>query len=540
MSARPAVVYLVGAGPGDPGLMTARSLELIASADAIYYDRLIPPGALDGARPGAELVYVGKRPGDVPVDRRPHGHRSTGTSVPQEETNGRLVEAARAGKSVVRLKGGDPFVFGRGGEEGEVLRAAGVEFEVVPGVTAGVAASAYAGIPVTHRDDASAVAFVTGHEDPEKGETSLDWESLARFPGTLVFYMGVKRLADNAAALIAAGRDANEPAAAVERGTMEGQRTVAATLGTLAEAVEREGIGAPALIVVGPVVERREALAWLERRPLHGRRVVVTRARAQASGLAATLRDLGAEVVELPAIRIEPRIESEEVRRAVERVGDGDYALICLTSPNGVLLLFEALREAGLDARALGKTPKQPRVGGGGSGGVGEVSAAGRTTVAAIGPGTARALAEHGVVADVMPERFVAEAMVEALEDVDLDGKRVLVARAAEARDVLPDALRERGAEVDVVALYETVREEPAEETIEAAQSADYVTFTSSSTVHNLTEALGDRFPAAARIVSIGPITSEAARDAGLEVAVEAERHDIDGLVEGLLADANG
>ena len=520
--ARAGVVYLVGAGPGDPGLMTARSLELIASVDTIFYDRLIPPGALDGARSDAELVYVGKAPGKP--------------SVPQDEIGAQLVEAARAGKSVVRLKGGDPFVFGRGGEEGEVLRDAGVEFEVVPGVTAGVAASAYAGIPVTHRDDASAVAFVTGHEDPEKAETALDWEALARFPGTLVFYMGVRRLRDNAAALIAAGRDADEPAAAVERGTMEGQRTVVATLATLADAVEREGVGAPALIVVGPVVGRRDALAWLERRPLHGKRVVVTRARAQASGLAATLRGLGAEVVELPAIRIEPRIGGDEVRRAAERLGAGKYSLVCLTSPNGVRLLFEAMKDKGLDARALGKGPELQQAGEAGSGRSGEGPAG--ATIAAIGPGTARALAEHGISADIVPERFVAEALVEALADIDIEGRRVLVARAAEARDVLPDALRERGAEVDVVTLYETVREALSDEAVEAAQSADYVTFTSSSTVRNLTEALGDRFPAAARIVSIGPITSEAARDAGLEVSVEAERHDIDGLVAALLADA--
>jgi uroporphyrinogen III methyltransferase/synthase len=559
------VVYLVGAGPGDPGLMTARALELIAAADAIFYDRLIPSGALDGARPDANLVYVGKAPArDVPVVGHHSGHSITGTSESQGEINDLLVEAARTGKIVVRLKGGDPFVFGRGGEEGEALREAGVEFEVVPGVTAGVAATAYAGIPVTHRDDASAVAFVTGHEDPEKGETALDWEALARFPGTLVFYMGVKRLAQNAAALIAAGRDAEEPAAAIERGTMEGQRTVVATLGTLAEAVEREGIGAPALIVVGPVVERREALAWLERRPLHGRRIVVTRARAQASGLAATLRGLGAEVVELPAIRIEPRIESEEVRQAVERIGE--YALICVTSPNGAHLLFEALDAAGLDARALSPAPMRPKkqqvregkassgadkaqsqggadpapdasAGAGAGAGV-ETSVPPQTTIAAIGPGTARALAEHGIVADVVPERFVAEALVEALAPVEVEGRRVLVARAAEARDVLPDALRKRGAEVDVVALYETVREAPEPEAVEAAQSADYVTFTSSSTVRNLTEALGDRFPSQARIVSIGPITSEAARAAGLAVAVEAERHDVDGLVEALLTDA--
>jgi uroporphyrinogen III methyltransferase / synthase len=498
-AARPGVVYLVGAGPGDPGLMTARSLELIAAADSIFYDRLIPPGALDGAREDAELVYVGKQPG--------------APSVPQEEIGERLIEAARGGRSVVRLKGGDPFVFGRGGEEAEALREAGVEFEVVPGITAGVAASAYAGIPVTHRDEASAVAFVTGHEDPEKEATALDWEALARFPGTLVFYMGVKRLAENAAALIEAGRDPGEPAAAIERGTMAGQRTVSATLATIAEAVEREEIGAPALIVVGPVAARRERLVWLERRPLHGRRVVVTRARAQASGLAATLRALGAEVIELPAIRIEPRIGSPEVRNAIASIGE--YSLICLTSPNGVQLLFETLAVQGRDARALAGA-----------------------TVAAIGLGTARALAERGIVADVVPERFVAEALVEALASIEVEGRRVLVARAADARDVLPDALRERGATVDVVALYETVREEPSTEAVTAAQEADYVTFTSSSTVTNLTAALGDRFPPSARVVSIGPVTSEAARAAGLKVHAEAERHDIDGLLDALLADA--
>jgi uroporphyrinogen III methyltransferase / synthase len=526
LAARPGIVYLVGAGPGDPGLMTARSLDLIGSADAIYYDRLIPPGALDGAREDAELAYVGKAPGKP--------------SLPQEEIAERLVEAARAGKSVVRLKGGDPFVFGRGGEEGEALREAGVEFELVPGITAGVAASAYAGIPVTHRDDASAVAFVTGHEDPEKEESALDWEALARFPGTLVFYMGVKRLGDNAAALIAAGRDADEPAAAVERGTMEGQRTVVATLSTLAAAVERDEVKAPALIVVGPVVARRESLAWLERRPLHGRRIVVTRARAQASGLAKTLRSLGAEVVELPAIRIEPRIESGEVKRAVERIGE--YALIVLTSPNGVRLLFEAIGNAGLDARAL-SSPEKQQVGEVESGATANANTmtvplnAG-TTVAAIGPGTARALSRCGISADIVPERFVAESLVESLAKVELSGRRVLVARAAEARDVIPEHLKGRGAEVDVVALYETVREEPSAAAIEAAQAADYVTFTSSSTVRNLTEALGERFPKAARIVSIGPVTSETARDAGLEVDVEAERHDIDGLVAALLGDS--
>jgi uroporphyrinogen III methyltransferase/synthase len=492
-------VYLVGAGPGDPGLMTARALELIGTAETIFYDRLIPPGALDGARDDAELVYVGKAPGKP--------------SVPQEEIEERMVAAAKAGRSVVRLKGGDPFVFGRGAEEGEALRAAGVEFEVVPGVTAGIAASAYAGIPVTHRDDASAVAFVTGHEDPEKDETALDWEALASFPGTLVFYMGVKNLARNAVALIEAGRDGGEPAAAIERGTMDGQRVVVATLGTLADAVEREGIVAPALIVVGAVAARREALAWLECRPLHGRRVVVTRARAQASGLARRLRGLGAEVIELPAIRIDPLLEAPEVQEAAAEIGR--YSLVCLTSPNGVRLLFEALRAAGRDSRALAGA-----------------------TVAAIGPGTARALARVGIEADVVPERFVAEGLIEALDGVEVSGRRVLVARAADARDVLPEWLKGKGAEVEVVALYETVREEPDPSAVEAALEADYVTFTSSSTVRNLTEALGDRFPGSARVISIGPVTTEAAAQAGLEVAVEAERHDIEGLVAALLQDA--
>jgi uroporphyrinogen III methyltransferase/synthase len=430
----------------------------------------------------------------------------------QEEIHRELVERVQGGQSVVRLKGGDPFVFGRGAEEAEALRAEGLEFEIVPGVTAGVAAPAYAGIPVTHRDDASAVAFVTGHEDPEKPETALDWAALAAFPGTLVLYMGVKNLPDIARRLAEAGRDPGEPAAAVERGTLPGQRTVTATLGTLAAEVESEGLRAPAILLFGPVAARRERVAWLERRPLFGKRVVVTRARAQASGLAHTLTELGAEVVELPAIRIEPRTETAEVRAAIEALHT--YALVCLTSPNGVRILFDAMAAAGRDARALSQSQ-----------------------VAAIGPATARALRERGVIADVVPERSIAEALVEALADVPVEGKPVLVARAAEARDVLPDALRERGAEVDVLPLYETVRETPPPEALEAALEADYVTFTSSSTVTNLLGVTDGKLPSGARVVSIGPVTSATAREAGLEVAVEAERHDPDGLVEALLAD---
>jgi uroporphyrinogen III methyltransferase/synthase len=500
MSARPGVVYLVGAGPGDPGLVTMRALELLESADVVFYDRLIPAGILAHTRDDAELVYVGKQPGDAAVE--------------QDEIGSLMVKRARAGRSVVRLKGGDPFVFGRGGEEAEALAEAGVQFEVVPGVTAGVAAPAYAGIPVTHRDDASAVAFVTGHEDPDKDETAIDWDALARFPGTLVLYMGVKNLPEIAKRLAGAGRDPAEPAAAIERGTHSGQRTVTATLAELPRAVADAGLRPPAILLFGPVASRRDAISWLEHRPLHGRRVVVTRARAQASGLAATLRGLGAEVVELPAIRIEPRTDSAEVRDAVAALHT--YAVVCLTSPNGVHLLFEAMAEQGRDARALAAAQ-----------------------VAAIGPGTAAALAEHGVTADVVPERSVTESLVEALAEIDVRGKPALVARAAEARDLLPKALAERGADVDVVALYDTVREDPDPDAVDAAEHADYVTFTSSSTVRNFLDAVGDRFPRQARIVSIGPVTTETVREAGHDVHVEAERHDPAGLVEALVADAS-
>jgi uroporphyrinogen III methyltransferase / synthase len=494
-------VYLVGAGPGDPGLMTARALELIAAADAILYDRLIPDVALAGARPDAELRYVGKGPGTP--------------SMPQEEINSLLIELATADRTVVRLKGGDPFVFGRGGEEALALAEAGIPFEVVPGVTAGVAAPAYAGIPVTHRDDASAVAFVTGHEDPGKPESALDWEALARFPGTLVFYMGVRNLPLIAERLTAAGRSPAEPAAVVGRGTLPEQRTVSSTLADISTQVEEAGLGPPAVMVVGPVAVLRERLAWLERRPLFGRTVLVTRARAQASGLAARLRVLGAEVVEAPAIRIEPRPYAGEVRAAAEAIGE--YALVILTSPNGAALLMDALGAAGRDARALAGA-----------------------TVAAIGPGTAAELARRGIRADVVPERSVAESLVEALADAPVAGRRVLLARAAEARDLLPQALRERGADVDLVALYDTVPEALGDAELEGVARAEYVTFTSSSTVRFLAQALDGRvaLPASARVVSIGPVTSQTAREQGLEVHVEAERHDVDGLVEALLRDA--
>jgi uroporphyrinogen III methyltransferase / synthase len=485
------MVYLVGAGPGDPALVTRRALELVESADAVLHDRLIPPGLLDEARDGSQVIDVGKRPG--------------APAMAQEEINELLVRLAGEGKAVVRLKGGDPFVFGRGGEEAQALAQAGVPYEVVPGVTAGVAAPAYAGIPVTHRDAASAVAFVTAHESPEKSESAIDWEALARFPGTLVLYMGVRNLPLITKRLRASGRDPAQPAAVIARGTLPGQRVVSGTLGDIAERARETGVEAPAVTVVGPAAGLRDALAWVERRALHGQVVAVTRARAQASGLAARLTALGAEVVEAPAIRIEPR----EVEADLE-----GYSVICLTSPNGAALLLDALAAQGRDARALAGA-----------------------TVAAIGPGTAAELERRGVKSDVVPERSVAEALVEALREVPVEGRRVLVARAAEARDVLPEALRERGAEVDVLPLYDTVAEPLDDAARSALSRATYVTFTSSSTVRFLLEA-GGEVPAPARVVTIGPVTSDAAREHGIEVHVEAERHDIDGLVEALVRDA--
>jgi uroporphyrinogen III methyltransferase/synthase len=451
----------------------------------ILYDRLIPATALDGARPDAELLYVGKEGG--------------GPSMGQEEIERLLVEHARTGRTVVRLKGGDPFVFGRGGEEGLALRAAGIPFEVVPGVTAGVAAPAYAGIPVTHRDRASAVAFVTGNEDPSKPDSALDWDALARFPGTLVFYMGVRQLPAIAERLRAGGRAVDEPAAVVERGTLPGQRTVLATLETIAERAASEGIRPPSVTIVGPVAALRSELAWLEAKPLAGRSVAVTRARAQASGLAARLRELGADVIEAPAIRIVPL--------GGPPLDVAPYDLVCLTSPNGVPPLFERIR----DARALAGA-----------------------TVAAIGPGTARALREHGIVADVVPERFVAEALVEALRDVPV--RRALITRAAEARDVLPDALRARGAEVDVVALYETVAEPLPPEVRDAAAAADYLLFASGSSVRFYAAAGGAL--AGPRLVSIGPATTEVLRAHGFAPDLEADPHTPDGLLQAVLDDA--
>lgn len=495
-TARPGTVYLVGAGPGDPGLMTLRATELIASADAILHDRLIPGEALAGARGDALLEYAGKGP--------------RGDSKLQGSIEQRMLELAREGKSVVRLKGGDPLVFGRGGEEAARLRAAGIEFEIVPGVTAGVAAAAYAGVPVTHRAHARAVAFISGNAGEDVPDPTIDWTALAAFPGTLVFYMGVRNLPEITGQLIAAGRDASEPVAVIAQGTTAAQHTVTARLDEIAERIATAGIKPPALTVIGHVVSERERIEWFERRPLFGRSVAVTRARTQAGKLATRLSALGAQVVEAPTIRTTPR-EDEAVATAARAIGDFD--LVALTSANGVSCLFDALAREGLDARALANVQ-----------------------IAAIGVATADALREHGIEADFVPERATAESLLELLSAEPLAGKRVLLAVASGARPVLANGLREIGAEVQKTDLYDTAAELLDPEQTEAVLAADFITFASGSAVRSLAEALGDAGRLSGRtLVSIGPVTSDALREQGLEPAAEAERHDIDGLVDAVL-----
>ena len=498
-------VYLVGAGPGDPGLLTVRGRELLEGCDAIVHDALANPALLPDdsreSRGGPKLYSVGKRGRDA-------------SSAKQDEINALLVKLAREGKRVVRLKGGDPFVFGRGSEEAQALAAANIPFEIVPGVTAGIAAPAYAGIPVTHRGLSAAATFVSGHEDPSKPDSQVNWTALAQVGGTIVLYMGVATLPDIAAALAAGGLGTDTPAAAIEWGTHPQQRTVTATLGTLADAVTRAGMGAPIITIIGDVVPLRESIAWFDRRPLHGRRVVVTRATTQASSLAEALSRLGGEVLTMPATRIEP-MDSAPLRAAIDRLDDYDWLIF--TSQNAVQLFWSTLRAAGRDARAL----------------------AGRR-VCAVGPATAEALHARGLAVDCTPERFVAEGVLEALgAREDIAGRRVLYAAAEGARSVLPDGLRALGAGVDVIPVYRSVGDEEGlrrvRETL-ATTAVDLVTFTSASAVHAYVEAVGEDAARRSPAASIGPITSDALRAAGIPIAVEAGDSTIAGLVQAVAA----
>ena len=484
-------VYLVGAGPGDPGLLTVRGAELLRRAEVVVYDRLASPTLLALAPPGAELITAGKAPGQV--------------DLTQEQINAVLVEKGATGRTVVRLKGGDPFVFGRGGEEAEALAAVGIPFEVVPGITSSIGAPAYAGIPVTHRGVSTHFTVVTGHEDPAKDRTDVDWAALAKAGGTLVVLMGAGHLPEIAPRLIDGGLPASTPVAAVRNGTRSNQHTVRTTLGEAADA----GIQAPSAIVIGDVAALD--LSWFESRPLFGKSVVVTRAREQASELRARLEELGAEVLELPSIAIEP------VDVTVPDLAG--YEWLVFTSPNGVRAFFErGLQASGRDTRALAGL-----------------------RVAAIGPGTARELATHGITVDLVPERFVAESLLEAFPAPLAAGAgpspRVLLARAEQARDLLPEGLGVRGYAVDVLTVYRTVSATPDAKAVERVRAGevDALTFTSSSTVTNLLDLLGAIPDPQPLVVSIGPVTSATAVERGLRIDAEAEQHTIDGLITALL-----
>jgi len=486
-------VYLVGAGPGDPGLLTVRAAEVLAQAEVVVFDRLSVASLLDLAPPEAERINVGKQPG---------AHTRT-----QDEITALLVERGKSGQQVVRLKGGDPFVFARGGEEAAALLDAGLEVEIVPGITSALAVPAYAGIPVTLRHSSTSFTVVTGHEDPAAGEGSVDWEAVAQVGGTIVVLMGVARWSAISRRLVAGGLSPDTPAAAVQWGTRPQQRTTRATLATLAD----HPLDSPSVIVVGGVAAQH--LDWFESRPLFGRTVVVTRAAHTASSFGAARRRLGADVVELPTIAIQAAADGgEELRRAAARVADGAYRWVVFTSANGVERLFSEIP----DARALGGV-----------------------SLAAIGPGTARALAGRGIVADLVPERSVAESLLDAFPNPDppSEGRepRVLLPVAAGARPVLPRGLAAKGWEVDVVEAYRTQPATVTDTDLARVAQADAVTFTSSSTVTNYLAAAGAVGTVPPVVACIGPVTAATARHLGLTVTVEAEIHTVPGLTEALV-----
>ncbi len=495
------IVYLIGAGPGDPGLMTVKGLECLAKAEVVVYDYLANPRFLSAAGPDAELIYVGKK--------------GFSKHVTQDEINSILVEKARegGGRVVARLKGGDPFIFGRGGEEALALHEAGIRFEVVPGISSGYAAPAYAGIPVTHRGITTDMAFVTGHEDPTKETSDVDWAGLATAVGTVCFFMGVKNLPEITSKLMEFGRSPDTPVALVRWGTTPRQETLTGTLADIADKAAAAGFKAPAITVVGEVVRLREQLAWFEDRPLFGKTVVVTRSRAQASELSERLSDLGAEVLEFPTIKIADPEEWEPVEEAIRNLGVYDW--VVFTSVNGVDYFFDRMSKMDADARQFAGC-----------------------RVAAIGPATAARCTERGIRPDYVPDEYRAEGVLEGFCERGVgEGTRVLLPRALEAREVLPETLREHGALVDVVPVYRTVLGAGDDNVLErlAEGTVDIITFTSSSTVRNFMKlAEGTDIAPTLRkalVASIGPITSDTARELGLKVGVQAEEYTISGLI---------
>lgn len=494
-------IYLIGAGPGDPGLITVKGLQCIERADVIVYDYLASPRLMRHARPDAEKIYVGKMGGNH--------------TLSQDGINSLLVEKGRLGLKVARLKGGDPFVFGRGGEEAQILRKEGIDFEIVPGVTSAVAAPAYAGIPITHRDHTTSVTFVTGHEDPTKAESTINWNSLVT--GTVVFFMGVKNLSMIVENLVKAGRSQDTPAALIRWGTTTSQKTVTGKLSNIKEIADKAGIKAPAIIVVGEVVTLREELAWFENSPLFGKKIAVTRSREQASSLVERLSELGADCFECPTIKIKPLDDNTILESAVSNLKAYDWLIF--TSVNGVSFFFETLFKKGLDSRTLGGLK-----------------------TAVIGPATKERLLSFGINADVVPESYVAESIIEAFKSEEVKGKKFLLPRAKDARSVLPEQLTEMGGTVDEVITYEAVEDtDRSSEMVALLEKGeiDMVTFTSSSTVSNFAKAIpGGRLAELmknVKVASIGPITSETARRLGLNVDMEAETFTIPGLCEAIL-----
>ncbi|WP_134684805.1 uroporphyrinogen-III C-methyltransferase [Brevibacillus migulae] len=500
-------VFLVGAGPGDPKLITVRGMETIKQADCIVYDRLASPRLLAHARPDVELIYCGKLP-----DRH---------TLTQEEINQVLVDKALEGKVVTRLKGGDPSIFGRVGEEAEELAKHDIPFEIVPGITSGIAAPAYAGIPVTHRDYNSSLAIVTGHERPDKTESSINWEKLATAVETIVFYMGVGNLPFIREQLIKYGRSPQTPVALVRWGTTVDQETLVGTLENIVEKREEAGLTNPAIIIVGEVVKLRDKLQWFEKKPLFGKRVLVTRARSQASELSEKIAELGGEAYEFPLVKMIPPTDPRPLDEAISQLGSFDWVIF--TSPNGVGFFFKRLRELGADIRHM------------------------RAKLAAVGPKTAEALQEKGLTVTVLPGEFRAEGLLNSLEGQLKPGEKVLLPRADIAREVLPRELKERGLEVTEVDTYETVIDaENAAETIELfkEKAISIVTFTSSSTVKNFVQALAQEnlqeLLDGVQIACIGPVTADTAKELGLAVDIVAKDFSIQGLLDALLTNGGG
>jgi uroporphyrinogen III methyltransferase / synthase len=499
----PGIVYLVGAGPGDPGLITVKGLEKIRTADVIVYDYLAGPQLLQEARTDAELIYVGKKGKDHTLE--------------QMDINELLVSKARQGKMVVRLKGGDPYVFGRGGEEAEQLVVAGIAFEVVPGVTSAVAAPAYAGIPVSHRDHASMVTFITGHENPSKEESAIDWEVLARNPGTLVFLMGVKNLHNISESLIKHGKSPSTPAALVRWGTTPEQVSLISTLAAIPLDAELRNLKPPAVLIVGSVVALRERLGWFENKPLFGKKILITRSREQSRRMAEKISEQGGEPILFPTISFLAPTDFGPLDRAIEQING--FHWVIFTSVNGVERFFQRFFDLKEDIRQMAG----PRIG-------------------SIGPMTAAAIRKRGLKVDLLAREFIAEGVLDLLDEAEVRGKRFLIPRAESAREVLPEGISKMGGEVEVVSVYRTGLPDGADvekiRTMLSRKQVDAVTFTSSSTVTHLAQMLdSEDLPGlldGTVVASIGPVTSGTLRQNGLQVHVEAAEYTIDGLVAAL------